>query len=227
MFKSHKIIMGIDGYRYYEESSYKNSNYNLDTNEFKLEKLRKGLNLHIIIEGKEVFIEEIEIPRIRKNMIYQLVECALIERFHSLNEIAFDYIVKSRKKETIEIIVYCLNLSNLNFSKENFGKAKIKTVITIQQLYIKYFIKRIKSKEFYGVVSRNKYIYLFHVSNNRMVENNVVDVNLLSNNLYINSFLKKVADRESKIYLHIHEEEEGKVLKNYLSNYEKLKIYEI
>lgn len=228
MFKSHKIIMGIDGYKYYEENLYKNIKYNnIDTKIFKLEELGKSSNLHIIIEGKEIFIEEMEIPRVRKNMIYQLVECALIDRFHSLDDIAFDYKIKLIRKETIEIVVYCLNLANLNFSKDNFDKVKIKTVITMQQLYIKYFTKRIKYKDFYGVVLRNKYIYLFHVSNNKMVENYVVDVNLLGDNLNINSFLKNLSDRESKIYLHIHEDSEGKVLKNYLINYEKLKVCEI
>ena len=224
MFKSNKIIMGSEGCRYYETNLHKSIKYNIHNDIFKVEELKKGSNLHVIIEGKEIFIEEMEIPRVRKSMIYQLVECALIDRFHSLDDIAFDYRIKLVRKETIEIIVYCLNLANLNFSKENFDKVKIKTVITIQQLYIKYFAKRIKSKDFYGVVLKNKYVYFFHANRKNIIENHVIDVNLLSDDLNINSFFKNLSD---KIYFHIAENEESEVLENYLVNYKNLNVYEI
>ncbi len=226
MVGSYKILMNAEGCTYYngilKEKNMKKEKVKL----LDLKSLRKNSKLDIVVEGKELFIEDITLQRVRGEKIYQLVECALVERFHSLNQIAFDYRVYKREKDKIKVIIYCLNLGNLQLKDEDdFKYIRIKSVKVIQQLYADYFIKAIKKNEFYGLVSNGDYIYFFHVSKNIITQNRVIELNSLHDDAEILKLCSEINDKSERVY--VFEKIHNEVLNKFLSKYENLKICEV
>lgn len=227
MFRKYKILMSPEKCTYYSgifnEKSYLNSKKSY---EFNLNGLRKNSRIHIVVEGKEVFIEEISFRRPKKSQIPKLVEYALIERFHCLNEIAFDFKVMKRDKFETLVIIFCLNIGNLPLSNEGIFKGiKIKSVEIIQQLYAKKLRKLIKCKSFEGLIINQDFLYYLKVYKGVLVENKVVPLDLLYEDEELIDLCKEANAEGRIIYIYCEGNEEA--LNTYLSPYENIEIYSI
>lgn len=205
MRKNIDILMGHQGCFKYR-NSVKNANtysgvYDKPVDIKKLQ--REKINL--IIEEKELLIEELVIPRTRKAYIEGMVENALLQKFPSLNEIAFDYKVIEKHKTQLRVLVYCVNLSNLLLLQEkNFQGAEIVSVKVIQQIYAEIFSRRTKKKDFSGIVVFKNYFYFFYLQNGIMYENKVEEFNNISEIVdFIKGIYKK---RKFQKVLYIYEE---------------------
>lgn len=172
--KEAKILINTEGCEdFFKPLKPRESLYDQEREAFNIKGL-KSRRVQLIIEGKELLIEEIAIPGGKRGYIEQMVECALLERFHSLDEIAFDYKVISKGRKQWRVLVYCINLSNLILTeKENFHGVHIESIKVIQQIYGEAFRRALKKKEFYGLVVVRNNFYFFHVKGKILYENRV------------------------------------------------------
>ncbi len=132
----------------------------------------KNSKLKIILEGEEIFICRIVTPRVSKSKLYLIVRNEIIKKFRNMDNIIFDYTVFNRTKQNVEVCIYCVNASRLPLlNKVLFDKVYIKSIDTIQQLYIDYCNKRIVEKSYILLVNKGEYIYFLEVKENVLVRN--------------------------------------------------------
>lgn len=160
-----------------------------------------------IVEGKEILIEEITVPKGRRFYVDQMVECALLQKFHCLDEIAYDYRIISTQGKFLKILIYCINLSNLILlDKEKLQGSCIQSVRVLQQIYGEAFYKVLKLKEFYGIAIVKNFFYFFHIKQGRLIYNRVEEFEVLSE---IEGFIKEISynlEKLSTIYVYLKEE---------------------
>ena len=175
--------------------------------------LRKS-NLNVIIEGEEIFLHRMLVPKMNKGRMNLFVKNKVIEIFHHIENIIFDYEVINVRRKEIEIIIYCINIKDSLFMKEEmFSGSTIKSVIPIQQLYINKYKKKIKNREFTMIIYRNKYVYIVEMKNNTLVRNKVINEVKEDSNLEILEFFKASNNEEYKKGLYIITENKGENIK--------------
>ncbi len=132
----------------------------------------KNSRLKIILEGEEIFICRIITPRVSKSKLYLILRNEIIKRFHNIENIVFDYSIFNGTKQNIEVYVYCVNAIRLPLlNKGLFDKVYIKSIDTIQQLYIDYCNKKIVEKSYILLTSKENYIYFLEIKENILVRN--------------------------------------------------------
>lgn len=175
--------------------------------------LRKS-NLNVIIEGEEIFLHRMFVPKMNKGSMNLFVKNKVVEIFHHIENIIFDYEVVNVERREIEIVIYCINIKDSLFMKEEvFSGSTIKSVVPIQQLYINKYKKKIKNKEFTMIIYRNKYVYIVEIKNNTLVRNKVINEVKEDSNLEILEFFKAANNEEDKKGLYIITENKGEDIK--------------
>lgn len=186
----------------------------------------RNKKIHFILEGKEIFIEEITIPKVSKSDIGKMIESILVAKFHSLEEIAFNFKVIKRELKQLKVLIYCINLSNnLLLEKETLNNIHIKSVKVIQQIYAEAFERKLKKTEFSGVVVTENYLYYFHVKNKIIYENKVEEFSALQE---VEEFVKNICKKNkySKV-LYLYEENPSMELQERLSSIYEVYIFNI
>ncbi|HAK42787.1 MAG TPA: hypothetical protein DCM59_08915 [Clostridium sp.] len=175
--------------------------------------LRKS-NLNVIIEGEEIFLHRMIVPKMNKGRMNLFVKNKVVEIFHHIENIIFDYEVINVERREIEIVMYCINIKDSLFMNEEvFSGSTIKSVIPIQQLYINKYKKKIKNREFTMIIYRNKYVYIVEIKNNTLVRNKVINEVKEDSNLEILEFLKAANNEEDKKGLYIITGNKGENIK--------------
>lgn len=208
MNKKIDVLIGVGGCEIFSNPLREKKNLMITKEEkIKLElKELKNRKVKYVIEGKELLIEEITVPKGRKIYIDQMVEYALVQKFHYLDEIAYDYRVISTQKKLLKILVYCINLSNLILlDKEKLQGSYVQSVRVLQQIYGEAFYKVLKLKEFYGVAIIKNFFYFFHIKKGNLIYNRVEEFEEISE---IEGFIKEISyslEKSSTIYVYFEE----------------------
>ncbi len=159
--------------------------------------LRK-VNLDIIIEGEEIFVHNIVVPKVSKSKLHSIIKNQVMEIFHNIENIIFDYEIIDVKRKKLEVAIYCINAKDsFLMNRELFLGATIKSIMPIQQLYVNKYKKKIKNREFTIIIYRNEYVYIVEVRNKIIRRNRVINGVNEDINLEILEFLK-VANNEEK-----------------------------
>lgn len=226
MIRKAKVLINAEGCEEFIKPLKPRENvYPIENESFDFKRL-KSKRVQLIIEGKELLIEEIVIPAVRKIYIEQMVECALLERIHSLDDIAFDYKVLSKEGKQLRVLVYCINLSNLILAeKENFHGVHIESVRVIQQIYGEIFRKTLKKKEFYGIAVIRNYFYFFHVKNKILYQNKVEEFD----DIYeITDFIENLCNvKNHPKVVYFYEENPSREMSNIISSINQVCILNI
>ena len=220
-----KVLMGPEGCSYFSESLKSQAYLRREDEILDIETLAHS-KIHLIIEGKELLIEEIIIPRARKPYMESMIEHTLIEKFHTLDEIAFDFKVMKKEKNKIRVLVYCVNLSNsVLLEKDKFQRIHLQSVKVIQQIYAEAFRKFLRKKEFYGIAIIKNYFYFFHVKNKVLCENKVEDLSSFHD---LKDFVKSLCKSmgKSKV-LYLYEENPCKEVSKLLKSIQEVYIFNI
>lgn len=223
MIRKVKVLISAEGCEEFIKPLKPRKNvYDIENESFDFKRL-KSRRVQLIIEGKELLIEEVVIPAVRKAYIEQMVECALLERFHSLDEIAFDYKVLSKEGKQLRVLVYCINLSNLILTeKENFHGVHIESVRVIQQIYGEEFRRALNRKEFYGIAVVRNYFYFFHVKNKILYQNKVEEFDDICEITDFIGNLCNVKNHPEVVYL--YEENPSSEMSNIISSINQVYI---
>jgi len=135
----------------------------------------KNRKLTIVIEGEEIYIEPITIPKVRNFRIYDLVKNELVYKFDNIDNIIFNYKVIGESDKCINVIVYCANIENYHMLKKESYKGGTFTKINLLQNYLlNYLSKMINEKDYYIAFKYNRDIYFLLVSKNNLIANRVM-----------------------------------------------------
>lgn len=190
---------------YCSKKNYKDSDVVAEEN------LRK-LNLDIILEGEEIFVHNIFVPKVNKIKLDLIVKNQVIKIFYDIENIIFNYEIIRNKRGKLEVAIYCINVKDsLLMNRELFLGSNINSVIPIQQLYTNKYNKKIKNGEFTLIIYRNKYVYIIEVENGTIRANRVINGSKENVNIEILAFLREINGEEHNnkgIYIITNEKKE-------------------
>lgn len=120
MFKRNAVLEIGEEYKLYESKSL--TNYNLDALNYRIDKEKlkidlKKKRLYLLIEGEELFIRMMTIPKVSKDKIYSMIKSELEYYFKSIKEIVFTYTITGINNKNIELLVFCINADKLSLLK--------------------------------------------------------------------------------------------------------------
>jgi len=198
---------------YYSKKNYKDNGVEIE------ESLRKA-NLDIILEGEEIFVHNIFVPKVNRSKLDLIVKNQVIKIFYDIENIIFNYEIIDAKKGKLEVAIYCINMKDsLLMNKELFLGSNINSVMPIQQLYTNKYKKKIKNGKFTLIIYRNKYIYIIKVENGTIGKSRVINGSKENVNIEILEFLRESNGEEENnkgIYIITDEKnEEVKIANSY------------
>ncbi|AAO36142.1 hypothetical protein K144313037_14090 [Clostridium tetani] len=173
----------------------------------------KNKNIHFLIKGKKVFIKMITVPKVHKKHLKDIIKGELDFYFENIENLVYCYSVFKEEKDTLEIVVFCSNLKELDMFNNLKEKNNIEGIWFLQFCFLEYFYESIKEENFILASIYEKDLYLLACKNKKLVHNHVV--NNYENNFKeeLNKFLYKCKELEK---------EEYKVL--YLINFEDMEF---
>ncbi|MEG1256330.1 hypothetical protein [Clostridium sp.] len=185
--------------------------------------LLKNSRIKVIIEGEEIFIYSIVTPRVESKKLYLIIRNDLINKFHDIENLIFDYRIYSKKKNSLQVTVYCINIENLPLLDEELLKNSIiKSIKVIQGEYVncyseklKKYVSKVRScatklnhKEFILVANKDEYIYIMKVEQGILVSNRVTLYHDYKVHEEMKNFLQEANQGEQnteRIYIFVRE----------------------
>jgi len=168
--------------------------------------------LDIILEGEEIFVHNIFVPKVNKIKLDLIVKNQVIKIFYDIENIIFNYEIIRNKRGKLEVAIFCINVKDsLLMNRELFLGANINSVIPIQQLYTNKYNKKIKNGEFTLIIYRNRYVYIIEVENGTIRANRVINGSKENVNIEILAFLREISGEEHNnkgIYIITNEKRE-------------------
>lgn len=135
----------------------------------------KNKNLYLIIEGEEVYIKNLVIPKVEYEMIHEIIKNELSYYFGKIENMLFTYTIFKENKNDFEILVFCINYDKTSLLEQIIdGSNNIKKISLIQLCFLNYFQKQIDVKNYIFIFVYNNILYLIAVQDNKMIYNNLV-----------------------------------------------------
>lgn len=200
IFKKTAVINMNDKFLSYTSRSNKDA-IKVSKNNFENSKVITDIRnrkLYIIIDGHEIYIKHLTLPRLKKEETEKMIYNELKYYINDMSNVIFSYNILNIHENIQEVVAFCLNWSKLNMLKHfTSDNNEIAAVYIIQFCFIKYYKNCIKSNKFMFVFKYNESIYLLICNNGCMISNKVInledesvgthDVAKSVNNLYIES----------------------------------------
>ncbi|MEG0772916.1 hypothetical protein [Clostridium sp.] len=162
----------------------------------------KNRKLIVIIEGEEIYINIITIPKVKNFKIYDLIKNELICKFNSIDNIIFDYNIIQENEISLEIIVYCVNIGNFHvLNDENDDRVTFSKVNLVQNYILSYLKRFIKEDNYFFVFRYKRNIYFLLVNKGNIIANKVIamDNNLLNHTEELSRFIESYKEEFSYI----------------------------
>lgn len=132
----------------------------------------------VIIEGEELFINLITLPKVKNSRLYDLVKNELLYKFNKLENIIFDYEIIKETEEAVEVVVYCVNIENFNIlKKENYNQSNFIKINMLQNFIKGYLSSSIKNEDYYLAFRYKREVYFLVVAKKNIIANKVVKIN--------------------------------------------------
>lgn len=134
-------------------------------------------NIFIIVQGEQIYVKLIEIPKVSKRKLYSIVKAELKYHFKNIDvdSIMFTYDVFKDNGKSLEIIVFCLNWDKGNIIEKCVEKgANIKGVYPIQFCILNNYKKLIKEHEYILAFLYDSKLYLLACIDGKVLVNSVV-----------------------------------------------------
>lgn len=131
--------------------------------------------IYVIVEGEEVYIKLITIPRVNYSKIEDLIRGELLYYFKEIENILFTYSILKEADRCFEVIVFCLNADKIDVLQKSFCDiSQVKGIYLIQFCILNFMKKTINEDNFNVVFSLKKSLYLMEVKFNILKKNRVI-----------------------------------------------------
>lgn len=139
----------------------------------------KNKNIYIVIEGEEVHIKLLKIPKIPKWDLNYLIKNELIFLYgKKANNIFYTYTIWNEDKEIREVLVFCINSNKLNSIENIIKNNKLKSVKLIQFTIINYLKSKVSHKDYILIFKDEDKIYFLGISNEKLISNRIIENNI-------------------------------------------------
>ncbi|MCY6483743.1 hypothetical protein OW763_05190 [Clostridium aestuarii] len=195
-----------------------------------LEVCIKNRNVYVLVEGEEVYIKYMVVPKVDKYKLDVIVENQLVYLYgNKADKIFYTYTIWNDKGNELEVLVFCINCDNLKVLEKCINN-KIKSINLIQFNFLNYFNKCILEKNYVLIFNFNKDTYLLGICRKKIVANKIIKFNNKKCTLIIEGF-NYIIDKLSiynckitKIYSANFNEEQ---FKKYIESQNKFKYVEL
>ncbi|MBV7275048.1 hypothetical protein JMF89_04935 [Clostridiaceae bacterium UIB06] len=135
----------------------------------------KKKNLFIILDGEELYIKIMILPKLKKEKIYEIIRSELEYRFKNIDNIMFTYQIIKDNGSNLEAIVLCLNWSRMDLVEDCVKRgAKLKGIYPIQFCILDNYKRIIKEKKYIFTFLYKGILYFLACSDNKIIANSVV-----------------------------------------------------
>lgn len=149
---------------------YKNNKNNFSS--IKIDK-PESIKLHfwnkkfyIVLEGEEVYIKFISIPKVELKNIHDVVKTELMYNFNNIDDIMFTYKIYREYENKLEVLVYCINSSKYEIIRRCSEIWDVKGINVIQFCLFNYIKSLVDVKNYIYIYLLNGNLYITGVSNN-------------------------------------------------------------
>lgn len=130
--------------------------------------------VYAIVEGEEVYIKLVTIPRVNYNKIEDLIRCELLYYFKDIGSILYTYSILKESDVSFEIIVFCLNADKIDVLKKSLSDfTKVKGIYLIQFCVLNFIKKVVNEDDFNLAFYSKRSLYLLEVRSNVLKKNKV------------------------------------------------------
>lgn len=136
--------------------------------------LIKTKKLHVILEGEEIYIKKIILPKTRKKYIENLIKNELSLYFKNIEDMIFDYLIFMEIGTTLEIMVFYINTENCSFFQDyKLNLKNLKSIDLIQFVMLKHFKNQIHKENYIFICLHNDSLYFILCNKNIVIANSV------------------------------------------------------
>ncbi len=135
----------------------------------------KNKNIFIVLQGEQVYVKLIEIPKVNKRKIHFVIKNELKYHFKNIDNIMFTYDVFKDNGKSLEVIVFCLNWTKENIIEKCVEKgANIKGIYPIQFYVLNNYKKSIKEHKYIFAFLDEYKLYLLACVDGKVLANSVI-----------------------------------------------------
>lgn len=161
----------------------------------------KSKKLYVLIEGEEVYIKELIIPKVKGKKINKILNNELLYEFNSLEDILYCYKIKNKNKRNMNILMFCVNIYDKLYVKKILNnKFNVKGIYLVQFVILNYYMKYIKENKFKFLLKYKDYIYFIVCDKDKIIYNSVIKEDERKNILIKKELLKEEFKMYNKIY---------------------------
>lgn len=197
MLKKNKVVELDSKYIYYKNDKEDKKNV-IPLEEIKYVDIKKR-NIYVLIKGEEILIKKFTIPKVRdKYILEQMIEREIIYYFKDITDMCYSYSIYGGDKNTLEIMVFCLNCNGISKIKDIAFKNNLKAVWIIQNAFLGYFSKYITKKEFVFICNYESNLYLVAYENNCIASTKTLksQLNKISLNYILKDFIEECQEKD-------------------------------
>ena len=136
----------------------------------------KDKNLYVILHEEEMLIKIFVLPRVRHYELKMLIEGELKSVISRVEDMIFDFVILQEDKNTVKVLVFCLNHEKCGFIKEFDEKVrfKLKRIVPLQISYLECIKKSIKTKNNVITFLDSGNIYMLACFEDKIICNSII-----------------------------------------------------
>ncbi|WP_231272407.1 hypothetical protein [Clostridium botulinum] len=136
----------------------------------------KNKNIYVVIEGEEVNIKLLKVPKVTKWNLNYLIKNELIFLYgKKADNIFYTYTIWDEDEEEREVLVFCVNSNKLNSIENVIKNNKLKSVKLIQFTIINYLKNKVDDKDYILIFKDEDKIYFLGISNEKLIANRIIE----------------------------------------------------
>lgn len=156
----------------------------------------KNKNINVLVEGEELFIKVITIPKVKKNQIPSLVKNEVTLRYG--DKVMFKYSILEEKDNMLKIILYCFHEKKYTLlNDKRIWYSKNLKVEFLQNYVLKYYSKYLQEEKYKMIFQYKNFIYFIKVNKGNLLFNRVIKI---TNTEKINKLLDEFINDTKTIY---------------------------
>ena len=151
----------------------------------------KNKKIILNIEGQELFIKIIKIPKVKRKYLRDVVQNEVLIRYGE--DIIYNYDVLEEKTNCFKIVLYCAHEISIRcLQNNNVKNGNLIKIDFAQNNIINYYSKMILKETYILIVQYRDYIYFLKVYKNKLIFNKIIQTEKYNENdikMEIDNFL--------------------------------------